>query len=143
MPSPADYFAAARKRARRRSSPWNLLLIPAVVLPWLLLWWAAVAGLGVVHRAVYPGESMSVGSGIGIIVMAVAPGLAALVVTLLVANFVLRCMGPARRALDLEAEGCPGVGFEAVQRRLLRVATVVVPLALGLALVGALLPWRG
>ena len=34
-----SYLDEARSRAKRRKSPWNILLIPAVVLPLLTLWW--------------------------------------------------------------------------------------------------------
>jgi hypothetical protein len=33
-----SYFDDARLRAKRRKSPWNLLLIPTIAIPWLGAW---------------------------------------------------------------------------------------------------------
>jgi len=56
------YYEEARRRAQRRRSPWDLLLIPAVVLPAGSLWWGAVKSLEALHAVLYPGQNLRTAS---------------------------------------------------------------------------------
>jgi uncharacterized membrane protein len=44
-----NYFEKARRRSRRRKSPWNLLLIPAVLIPLAALYLASLLAVEALH----------------------------------------------------------------------------------------------
>jgi hypothetical protein len=136
-----SYYDDARRRARRRKSPWNLLLIPGFVLPAALLLWTFVGSLAWLHEKMYSGQTLPRAKGLGPILAAVASLLASIPLSFLVGNTLVWLVPPARRALDSEARSVPRVGFWRAQRDLWRVARYLVPAALGLGLLGALLPW--
>ena len=138
-----SFYQEARARARRRRSPWNLLLIPAVVVPLGLLWWGLVALFEFLHASLYSAQDLRITpNGIGPILSAVAPFLAALPLSMMVGNRLVRLVRPARQALDQEAKPLPITSFSNAQQQLLWASKLLVPISLGLALFGALLPWH-
>jgi hypothetical protein len=48
------YLEEARKRASRRKSAWNLLLIPAVFGTWLVMWYVSLQPVGRLLRYMRP-----------------------------------------------------------------------------------------
>ena len=137
-----SYYEEARARARRRKSAWNLLLIPAVVLPIAGFWRLVFLLAARVHVALYPDQTWGVHSaGLGVILTVVAPFFAAIPVGLYVGNITVWLIRPARRVLDREAEKYEGTDFQASQRQLLVAMLYVVPPALALAILGVFLPW--
>jgi hypothetical protein len=58
---------------------------------------------------------------------------------MILGNFLVWLVPPARRALDLEAKAHPGTSFTETNRGLLRFALFVTPAALAGALAAALL----
>ena len=137
-----SHYDEARARAKRRKSPWNLLLIPAVLAPWSLLSWLSSLGLGKFHRLLYPGqEFVFLPEGLSGILMAVAPLFAWLVPSMIVGNLLVAAIGPAKRVLDSEAASVPGTDLSTSNRALLRVSKVATPAALLLGLLGACTAW--
>ena len=136
-----SYFDEARARAKRRKSPWNLLLIPAVVGPWLFLSWFSAVGLGKLHRVIYPGhEFVILPETVGGILMAVAPLLAWLAPSMIIGNLLVAAISPAKRVLDAEAASVPDTDLASANRVLRRYAIFMLPVGLGLGLIGAWIP---
>jgi hypothetical protein len=138
-----SYYEDAVKRTQRRRSPWNLLLIPAAIVGVASMSWILVDLFNIVHTNRHPGEALSsTARGLGPILVTIASFLAALPLGFLFANSIVRLVRPARIALDAEAQTVPGTDLRSSQRKLLRASTLIVPIALGLGLLGALLSWH-
>lgn len=140
------YFTRARERAKRRKSPWNLLLIPlglgAMGASWYGFLWLLVVALNAAmsRHPTTVGELMrSDCKGIGPVVFFVSPFFAAIPVGLLLGNCIVWCIPPARRVFVNEAKGVWHASFADAQRDLLLVARYVVPAALLLAFGGGIL----
>lgn len=143
----AGFLGRARLRARRRKSPWNLVLIP------LFLGGAGAAGCAFftlvwhVHTWIYPAHSGRLRDfwprGLGFpafassFLLAVPPCIAAIPVGMILANLVAWCIPPARRAFRREAEGIPWASFGESMAGLAWISTLLVPIGLALGLVGA------
>lgn len=137
-----SYFKAARARAERRKSVWNLLLIPSFLLPWLLVWWVSVVHLGKLHRQLHPGrEFVLLPEGMSGILMAIGPLLAWLAPAMIVANTLVSAIRPARRALDRDAASVPQADRSSANRALLKLSLLLTPAALLLGLIGAFAAW--
>jgi hypothetical protein len=134
------YIDAARNRAKRRKSLWNLLLIPCYVIPWLSLWMASAIGCGVLYTRIHPGVVVRIlPDAIGGVVIAIGLLFAWLAPAMLIANGLVSLVPPARRALDREA--VPGTDRASANRGLLRVGSYLTPAGLALALIGLVTPW--
>ncbi len=133
------YFEEARRRAKRRRSPVNLLLIPAVVGPWALTWYVSARLLGEVVRRVHPepGFVLLPDSGGGVL-MGVGLFFAWLPVAMVVGNLIVAGIAPVRRTLANEARSVPGTDFVSANRGLLKAAAFITPAGLLLAVVGVL-----
>ena len=135
------YMESARTRAARRRSLWNLLLIPCYAVPWLLLIYVSLVGLGHLYAVRHPGSNFRLlPDTAGSILMAVGSLFAWLGPSMIVANVLVSIVPAARRALDLEA-GKSGTSRAAANRGLLRVTLYLTPAGVLLALVGAMMPW--
>ena len=135
------FTAAQMARARRRNSRWNLLLIPAVLLPIIAFWVAAVLLTQQAHMLVYPSQTLRNAKGLWVIVAVMAPLLAAVPLGMLVGNFLVWQVGPAREALDREAEPEPATTFAESQSALLRIALLGLAIAVVATAIGTLSPW--
>ena len=143
----SEYIQQARARARRRRSPWNLVLIPLVVGGWLALWWVSFRLVWRVHELFYPEhvgrlrEFWPRGLGftafISSFLMVFGPAVPALVLAMLAANSLLWFVRPAREALEAEGSPHPGIDFKTTQRSLMRWGAVVLFAGVMLALLGA------
>jgi hypothetical protein len=135
-----SYLNEARSRAKRRKSPWNILLIPAVVLPLLTLWWSTSAALSKLYRVIHVGQQFrGLPDGIGGIIMAVAPFFAWLGPSMIIGNMLVAAISPARRVLDAEAAPFPGTDRTSANRDLLRISLLLTPAGLLLGIVGTLI----
>lgn len=131
----------ARARARRRKSRWNLLLVPAGLVPMGVIWAAAALLAEQAHMHFYPDESLRDGEGPWVVVAAVAPLFAAIPIGLLVGNFLVHHVARARAALDREAAADPTLGYRASQAALCKAAFLASGAALASTTLGVLLPW--
>jgi hypothetical protein len=129
-------------RAKRRKSPWNLLLIPAIVIPWGILWWLWAAAANLLHGMIYPGQHLMQSQGLGTILAAVSPLFGAMPVAMITGNFLVWLLPPVRRVLDHEAEPVPFTSYRNAQKQLFKIALVFVPVSLLLSVVGVLLEWH-
>ncbi len=136
-----NYLDEAQIRARRRRSAWNVLLIPAVLLPLGILAWGLILALQRLHQARYPTQDLASASGFGPIATRVGALLAAIPLALLIGNRLVWLIAPGRRVLEHEASAVRGTGFADAQRQLIRFGTIAVPVLLGIAVVGALISW--
>jgi len=134
------YITAARVRAGRRRSAWNLLLIPAYLVPWFLLTFGSLVMLGQLyavfhgsrHAGVLPETGGSILMALGALFMWLGP-------SMMLANQFVSVVPPARRALDREAARVPGTDRASANRGLLKMSMLVTPVALAVALVGLLM----
>jgi hypothetical protein len=135
-----SYFDEVLARAKRRRSPWNLLLIPAVLAPWLLMSWATSVALATLSRSIHAGrDPLILPHTIGGILIAVAPLFAWLGPSMIIGNLLVAAIPPARRVLDAEAVHFPGTDRRSANRSLLRVSIAMTSGGLLVALVGALI----
>ena len=130
----------SRHRSNRRRSPWNLLLLILGFAFWVsiatLLGWAANR----LHLALRPESIALFASGplrlntalviFPAIFMAICPAL-------LATNFVVYRIPPARRAMDAEDRGYPGVDYASSQRGLSKLGLWIGGVGVPVLLVGA------
>lgn len=141
------YLGRARQRAQRRKSPWNLILIPLVVLGvggsgyflframWGFHTWLYPAHVG--RLSEFWGKNISAASFVSSFLLAVPLFFAALPIGMILANLVAWTIPPARSIFVREAEGIVGASFPEAMSDLLKVALIVVPISLVLSTVGA------
>ncbi len=128
-------------RARRRKSRWNLLLLPAVLLPLAGIWAGLCLTANGLHMHLFPRESLRTAKGAWPILATIAPFFAALPLSMLLGNLVVWLVPSARRALDSEAISHPGTSFLESQAKLVRLAIYLSPLFIAASLVAAVFPW--
>src|SRR5712675_225421 len=117
------YITAARTRARRRRSPWNLLLIPCYMVPWFLLTLASCVGLGKLYGLVHPVAAFRIlPDTIGSILISLGSLFAWLGPSMIMANLLVATVRPARAALDREAATVPGTDRVSANRDLVRLS---------------------
>lgn len=134
------YWHTVHLRATRRSSAWNLLLIPAAIVPWFAGWWLSANALGHVYLLMHPRASFVVlPDTIGGILIAAGLLFAWCPVAMLTANFLVHAVPAARRALDQEASTVRGTDFRSSNRQLIRLLAALVPMGIGAAAVGLFL----
>jgi hypothetical protein len=137
-----NYINDAREKAKRRKSKWNLMLIPAMIIHFGVIFYLSFLLMNYLHGIIYVGQSFMVSSrGIGAIMAAVAPIFGAIPVSMLLGNFIVYLVPPARRVLDSEAGNVPGTSYRDSKKQLLKITYVLVPISYGVAFIGALLPW--
>jgi hypothetical protein len=143
------YFDLARIRARRRKSPWNLLL-PVFVIPiWLALWWVANRLVWQAHLLFYPSHAASHSllsrSGlplrifIPIFLMFIPTFLPTMVWSMVISNALLWLIPPVRRIFDREAVDYPGTDYHSAQAALVVVALILSAAWLVVSMAGAAL----
>ena len=133
------YFEESREKARRRRSPWNLLLVPAVVAPWSLLWFTSASVIGHIARRLHPEQNfVLIPDSSGGILIAIGLFFAWLPVAMILANLIVVVIPVVKRTLDDEARGVPKTDFVSANRGLLKVMAVMTPLGLVVAIIGAI-----
>src|SRR5262245_2669307 len=92
------YWHNERVRAARRKSAWNVLLIPAALIPCFLGWWLSARALGHVYHLMHPRASFVVlPETVGGIAIAVGLLFAWCPVAMMTANLLVHAVPPARR----------------------------------------------
>jgi len=135
------HFERARERARRRKSPWNLLLIPSTILGVGVATWALVLLFEAVHARLQEVQRLSTAEGAAPVLVALSALLAGVPLGFVGGNGIAWLVRPARRALEREAESVPGASFHDTQVRLLRIAALTGLAGGLLGVAGAALPW--
>ncbi len=122
------YIARARERAKRRKSPWNLILIPLVIFGIMIFFAGQFILLWQVHVWAFPehagkfrdfwGKNISVSAFVSSFLMGIFPLFASLPLGMLLANCIAWCLPPARRAFEQEAKDIPRASFYEAMRDL-------------------------
>ena len=129
----------AHRRAGRRRSPWNLLLVPLCIAGIALVWAGLVVGLVRLQRSFIPADCILYShTRIGGILMFVPPLLPALAIGMELANLAAWCVVPARRIFQKEAKGTKGASFGEATKHLLIASALLLILTAPVSLWGAL-----
>lgn len=137
------FLANAQARSRRRKSPWNLLMF-ALMFPAMYV--LTVNGhrlIWALHVTFHPQQRGTEaafwrqGMDLARFLMALPMWFAALPVAMLIVNFVIYHIPPARRAMQAEDRGYKGVDYVSSQRAIARVALWMVSAAAVLVTIGA------
>jgi hypothetical protein len=133
------------RRAGRRKSPWNLILVPLCFGSAFLIGFALFRMVWVFHTLIYPGHVLKDfwRPGIGprafipsmLMVWPLFPG--ALGAGFCVGNILAWFVGPARRTFEKEAQGHPGTDFKSGMKGLIRFTIWALPIGLAIALIAA------
>jgi hypothetical protein len=132
------YIAGMRARATRRKSKWNLLLIAFAIAGSALSWYGLVEPLLSLRARFFPNDAFLMNrTRLGNIVLYVAPFFPSICVGILVANFAVWIIPPARRALSEEARGDAGSDFKSSNLAVGKLLVLTSILMLPIAAVGA------
>jgi hypothetical protein len=143
----AGWHAGALRRAERRKSIWNVFLLLFGFAAWLAIGYGLFRFVWMVHVALYPSHQLgdfwrgniSPRSFVCSFLMLFAPVPGAIVLGLMLANFLFWLIPSARRTLDSEARNYPGTGFRESMRGLSRVGFFVLLPGIVIALAAAFL----
>ena len=143
----AEYYAGARRRAKRRKSAWNAVLIPVCFGAWLCIWWVLFRVIWWFHSSIYPEHrlrdflggsgSVSFRSLVCGFLMMFGPLPGALIIGFMLGNTFFWLIAPVRRIFDDEARGHPGTSFRDSMQVLFKIGIWVLPIGVFLAIVGA------
>lgn len=136
-----NYLERAWGRARRRKSLWNLLFIPAVLFPLLALYGGSLIAVEALHLHIYPGERLRHARGFGVILATISPFFGVVPLAMILGNFFIWFVPPARQVLEVEAKAFPETFFGNVQKKLCHFSLIMVSVSVILTLGGVLLPW--
>jgi H+/gluconate symporter-like permease len=135
------WVANARRRSRRRKSPWNILLLVFGVALWAAI--AAVIGWAgaTLHGSLHPTAVPLFDSGplrMNSALVLFPSIFAALCPALLLTNFLVYLIPPARRAMEAEDREYPGTDYTSSRRALSKLGLWIWVICLPIALVGIL-----
>ncbi len=134
------WLANAQQRSQRRKSAWNLLL-PLLGFPlcgafaWALVWLGSL-----LHMVIYPAATDMFGPGpmsLSATVVSIPSFIAAICPALLLTNFLVYLIPPARRAMDSEDRNFPGTAYDASQHALLKGGIWLLAVCLPIIVAGA------
>jgi hypothetical protein len=141
----ARYYVDARHRAKRRKSPWNLILIPLCGGSAIAIGYALFRLVWRFHVVFYPDHQLPQfwQEGIGfnsfvpsfLMVFSLAPG--SIATGFMLGNLLARLIPPARRVFDAEARDFPGTSFRDSMGGLFKTAVWTLPSGLAIALAAA------
>ncbi len=141
--SEGKFVQNARQRAARRKSAWNLLL-PAFLLPlWFALGYAGFEFTWRLHVAWHSQDGGHLleywrgGMDGARFLMLVPPMLGALPLAMIIANFAVYFIPPARRAMENEDRGIAGVDYVSSQIALVKFGAAVAGVSAIAAIIGA------
>jgi hypothetical protein len=139
------YISRAQERARRRKSPWNLVLLLFVVIGVFGVSIALFTVLWHLNVWVYPQHTgklreimRSSNHTASQLLMTLPSFFASIPLGMLFANCIAWCIPPARETFEREAKGIALTSFRKSMSGLGKVAMYVVPVCLALGVVGAL-----
>lgn len=134
------WFKNSRHRSKRRRSPWNLLLLFFGFAFWVsiatLLGWAATR----LHLALRPESVALFANGplrLNTALVLFPAIFVAICPALLATNFVVYRIPPARRAMEAEDRGYPGVDYASSQRGLSKLGLWIGAIGVPVMLMGA------
>lgn len=141
----AAYYAGARHRAKRRKSPWNILLLILGFGAWLAAWYGLFRLVWLFHVRFYPEHQLRDFWRAGISFHSFVPSFlmvfslvpAALTIGFLFTNSVFWQIKPIRRIFETEAHSHAGTSFRDSMRFLLKACAWALPVGLGVALAAA------
>lgn len=137
-----EYYKQARRRARRRKSPWNILIAILAIFLWMILGWMSLNIVDLVHRQFYPDQSLFPGRSGFAVLIAILPAWFALIpLVFVIANFLISLAPSAHLTLELEAKRHRGGSYRESQYLLIRVCIWSIPIGLVLSAIGILMPW--
>jgi len=141
-PLEGEYFQEARARARRRKSPWNLLLIPFTTAGVGCSWYLMAKIMASLYQTRHPGYTFGhTRTNLGGDLIYVPLLLAAFPMGMMIGNILIWCIPPARRVLDQEAKGVWHASFKQSMRDLALFEVVILPIAIALSLLGTFGPF--
>jgi hypothetical protein len=139
------FFANARNRAKRRKSPWNLILIPLCLGSAIAINCGLFMVVWAFHTYFYPAHQLNDFWQPGIsgksfvpsflMVFALLPG--SIAAGFMVGNALAWLVAPARRTFEAEARGYPGTSFRAAMSGLFALAVIALPIGLVISLASA------
>ncbi len=116
MKSLHGYFAGARQRAKRRKSPWNLLLLFVVMIGVAAIWFFGVRTILYLppHHQSIPFRKIAGNDHYNLQIIGITLPLfvASIPWGMFIANLLLWFIPPARKTFDKEAEGYNGCSFK-------------------------------
>lgn len=140
-------FERARQRAKRRKSPWNLVLIPLGVCSIAIIACALFRTMWRVHVLFHPDHAgrlkefwaagISLNAFVSSFLLLIPLLLAAIPLGMILANALAWCIPSARRAFEREAGGVKWASFSETMSALTKITLILVPICLLLSLVGA------
>ncbi len=136
------FLQKARQRSQRRKSVWNLLLLGFIPI-WLLLAFVVIELFLLLHVAIYPEQAGYLRKfwrsnlDVAGLLMFAPPFIATIPIAMVVINFLVYLIPPARRAMDKEDRNIPGVDYHSSQRALIKIGAVATVVAVLLASIGA------
>lgn len=135
----------AQRRSSRRKSPWNLLLL--LIFPLWWLFWLGIVEAGCLTHFILHGERVPpwtewmhllAGPVTGAHALVYfAPMIPTLAGAMVIGNFLIYQIPPARRAMNAEDLGHPGTDYVTAQHALGRFTLYTIPIALLLLVAGA------
>ncbi|MDP2939420.1 MAG: hypothetical protein Q8O13_05015 [Candidatus Omnitrophota bacterium] len=141
------YIQEARERAKRRKSPWNLILIPLTIVGFGFSSFIQFKILWSIHVIIYPNhsgrlsefwrEGLSFSAFISSFLLAMPIFFSSLALGMMIANLLAWCILPARKIFDKEAQGIRGASFNEAMKGLGKIAIYLVPICFILGLIGA------
>jgi hypothetical protein len=121
---------------------WLRFLMPLMAMSFVLAFTAAsVALLWLLHWHLHPGMSFAALSGAAFSLMFYPSFFGVLAPALMLLNLCLRVIPSLRRIFDESSRGVPRASYQKSMSGLRKLAMMLVPPALILALIGATEPW--
>jgi hypothetical protein len=141
----AEWYAEALRRAQRRRSAWNFILIPLGLAGRLGVWYGLFRLVWAFHVTVYPqhrlhdfwGEGVSFSVFMLSFLMVFAPAPGAMCLGYALANCAAWLVAPARHVFDAEAVGYTGASFREATGAVFKLAAWTLPAGLAIALLAA------
>jgi hypothetical protein len=131
------YFGEARERAKRRRSPWNLILIPLAILCIGLVYYFFWKLATVIQSNMIPSNAIIWNySKLGGVLMYVPTLLPSLSLGMIFANFIAWCIPPARKAFDREANGVKNASVRSATRSLFIISIVLMLVTFPISILG-------
>jgi hypothetical protein len=115
-----------------------LLMVPLCVVGTAGAWIGTVLALLRLRAVLCPPDAfLCEGTRVGNIFLHVAPGFPSLAIGLILGNFLLWCLPPARAAMELEAAGKADKAYRGSQVGLAKLGVILAGIALPVSLLGA------
>jgi len=138
----SGYVDQARQRARQKKSAWNLLAVPFCILGVGGAWIGIAFFFETYRRHLFPSDCfLASGTRLGNVLMFVAPLFPSLPIGMIVGNFLLWLIPPAKAALEREVLASRSPSFRSTQVALAKFGAVLAAVALPLCLLGANSLW--